>query len=767
MQIMKGMNTLPVMGTLILALACRSPRGPEINLTSLLHDMTDAESITRFPDPAFGLYQSSSWDRAEKNKNDKASWFANKDYNYYIRIDSSRGRKEYVILDAKGPGAITRWWIPQEELLNYRTLRIYLDDNPAPAIEENYEKFVNGSSFVKWPFAFTSSDEKDSIHQYDMPVGFAKQMGAGFYLPLPFAKACEVTLDDSVFYYAIDYRLYSEGTELRSFSREEISKDSPRIDSAGTLLLAENPMEGPAIEKSGSLLRNQDLEMDLPAGPHAVEKIELDIHSLGDKQKNRGVVLMMESDGKQTVWSPVSEFFGGGVYARPVKNARVQMDTDGRMISHWVMPYQGKARITIKNFGEEPVNADLKIKVRDYRWDKRSMYFHADWHEEAPLHTPPAEDWNYIEIKGKGCYAGDILTVHSIPKSWWGEGDEKIYIDNDSFPNHLGTGMEDYYGYAWGVANFFSSPFISIPERDARGKDDWRGYNTMERMRLLDDIPFLQSLKVDMEAMNTQPGVSFSVTCFWYGLPGAGSNITPDEKTVQRKLMDFQPAPRNPAPGWPWPDPPENAVLRSKEQGPIRFTGDQLDLLAWRDPKVAKPLDPDGDNRIGSAGYILFGEKILNLDGFRTNTARTLPSFIDSLTSLPIQSGFGYAALLLPEHRSDLHVTGLILASGGAAEKGLVSFRFGENAPPWVRLGLMLDNADKFNKLGKTIWVTDSRGESSGRVRLAPSNRVPDWYFFDMKGIKKGDWITIHGSPDSPGGPCSIGGISFDLIKNE
>jgi hypothetical protein len=171
--------------------------------------MVDKEALTRFPEPAFTLYQSSSWDRAELNKNDKASWFGNKDYNNYIRIDSSQGRKEYVIMDAKGPGAITRWWIPQEELINYRIVRVYLDDNPTPVIEENYENLINGGSFVKWPFAFTSSDEKDSTHQYDMPVGFPKQMGAGFYLPIPFSKACKVTLEDSVFYYAIDYRIFN------------------------------------------------------------------------------------------------------------------------------------------------------------------------------------------------------------------------------------------------------------------------------------------------------------------------------------------------------------------------------------------------------------------------------------------------------------------------------------------------------------------------------------------------------------------------------
>src|SRR5439155_25088668 len=138
----------------------------------------------------------SSWDRAEKNKQDTNSWFANKDYDNYIRTETKEDRKEYVIMEAKGPGAITRWWFPQEKLLSHRIVRIYIDDNTRPIIEENYENFLNGSSFVKWPFAFISSDEKDAKYQYSLPVGFPKQEGGDFYLPIPFSRACKVNLDD-------------------------------------------------------------------------------------------------------------------------------------------------------------------------------------------------------------------------------------------------------------------------------------------------------------------------------------------------------------------------------------------------------------------------------------------------------------------------------------------------------------------------------------------------------------------------------------------
>src|ERR1051326_257385 len=165
---MKKMIALPIICQLTLGFIHRSipPETPTISLKSLLREMGDRSFLTNYPNPSYRLFQSSSWDRTELKGKDSKQWFANKDYDNYIRKEKNEKRTEYVIMDVRGPGAITKWWFPQIELLGNRIVRIYLDDNPVPLIEENYEKFINGSSFVKWPFAFISSDEKDVRFQY-------------------------------------------------------------------------------------------------------------------------------------------------------------------------------------------------------------------------------------------------------------------------------------------------------------------------------------------------------------------------------------------------------------------------------------------------------------------------------------------------------------------------------------------------------------------------------------------------------------------------
>ena len=55
-----------------------------ITFRSLLSEMSDPESITRFPDPRYRLVQQSSYDRRSIHR-DSAGWFANNDYTHFIR----------------------------------------------------------------------------------------------------------------------------------------------------------------------------------------------------------------------------------------------------------------------------------------------------------------------------------------------------------------------------------------------------------------------------------------------------------------------------------------------------------------------------------------------------------------------------------------------------------------------------------------------------------------------------------------------------------
>ena len=161
------------------------------------------------------------------------------------------------------------------------------------------------------------------------------------------------------------------------------------------------------------------------------------------------------------------------------------------------------------------------------------------WRGQYPVPTRPHSDWNYVTLKERGVYVGDTLTVMNPVDNWWGEGDEKIYVDGETFPSIFGTGTEDYYGYSWGgvSTDFYEHPFHAQPRchvydklnrKTTNGRNTF-GYSTETRSRSLDTMPFGRSLKLDMEVWSwTDCDMGYGVGTYWYGDADTTSNREPD-----------------------------------------------------------------------------------------------------------------------------------------------------------------------------------------------------------------------------------------------
>ena len=140
---------------------------------------------------------------------------------------------------------------------------------------------------------------------------------------------------------------------------------------------------------------------------------------------------------------------------------------------------------------------------------------------------------NYVTIDGKGVYVGDSLTIFNGAATWWGEGDEKIFVDGEDFPSHFGTGTEDYYGYAWCLPAAFSAPFHAQPEGDGNLRG---GFSVNSRYRALDAIPFDESIKFDMELWHWgATKMNYAPTTFFYARPGAQANVPADAESAKIK----------------------------------------------------------------------------------------------------------------------------------------------------------------------------------------------------------------------------------------
>jgi hypothetical protein len=505
---------------------------PPVTLASLLAEMTDRAAAARFPSPAYRCSQASSYDRASDDPDDHDTWFANADVSQYMRAELNGERKEWVMMDRAGPGAVVRIWSANPK----GVLRIYIDGATTPAIEAPMTDALGGKWVVPQALSYEASK------------------GWNLYLPIPYARRCKITSDSDGFYYQVNYRTYAPGTPVESFWPEQLSAAGELLRQTAEDLLRDRAAGTPPLrmhdrmrQARGRAGRDERVSVELPAGPQALSGLQVSLKADDPAQALRSCVVEAEFDGLQTIWCPAGDFFGAGPGISAYQDWYRSVAADGTMRCAWVMPYAESGRVAVHNLGAEPVEVEIKARCEPWAWCERSMHFHAIWRQEHPVRAAGARgtlDFNYVTIEGRGVYVADTLSVMNPVKEWWGEGDEKIYVDGERFPSHFGTGTEDYYGYAWCSPELFQRPFHAQPRCDGQPRKCNWGRTTVTRSRSLDAIPFTSGLRVDMEVWHWRAcDVEYATTAYFYARPGAAHNRPPLPERAAAALVEPPPLP--------------------------------------------------------------------------------------------------------------------------------------------------------------------------------------------------------------------------------
>jgi hypothetical protein len=147
-------------------------------------------------------------------------------------------------------------------------------------------------------------------------------------------------------------------------------------------------------------------------------------------------------------------------------------------------------------------------------------------------------------MHGEGFFVGNGLNVVNRSIGWWGEGDEKIYVDDDTFPSFFGTGTEDYYGYAWCSNQRFSAAYTGQPHAPTRHNF---GYTSLYRFQIPDPIPFRSGLRFDQEVQHWGQAVdvTYDGLSLWYTRPGANAEGPDAPATAFRIPVLGVPEPTN------------------------------------------------------------------------------------------------------------------------------------------------------------------------------------------------------------------------------
>jgi len=537
------MNRIYFISSILLLFLFSSCEKKVVTLESLLVEMTDKKVLTYFPQKKYTLKQFSSYDRKSISPNDK-NWWANADFTQFIREEETEGRREFVLFDANGPGAVVRYWMTfAGDGASAGTLRIYIDNGTKPVIEGNVLDIISGNFLAGDPLASSVSPETEY-----------QRRGHNLYLPIPYAEHCKITYEcDAVrlennrwrpsIYYNINYRTYESDVLVESFSMENLEMAKPVIEKTSASLLDPKVIENKHFKDAGSLSNLEKSSVEIKGKGNAIAKIRMKLKAHNENQALRSTVLSISFDGKENVWVPVGEFFGTGYQIHSSKTWFTKVDKDGWMEASWVMPFKKSAAVEAINYGNQMVEVDLEVATTKYKWKKSSMYFGASWHEQHQINTATHpeignHEWhydvNYVDVKGKGVYVGDALTVFNTVDAWWGEGDEKIFVDGEDFPSCIGTGTEDYYGYAWCRPEKFSHPFIAQPT----GAGNFHpGMTVNMRYRSLDALPFKTEISSNIEMWHwVKTKINYALTAFWYAKPGFEQNVSPHIDMVQKPV---------------------------------------------------------------------------------------------------------------------------------------------------------------------------------------------------------------------------------------
>ncbi len=492
------------------------PKNRVLTYVDLVHRLTDLEHLATLPEPGEKTALFSSYDRAsryDEKTGQYIHWDANGDNNGVIRKEDGK----YVLAEMSGPGCIWRIWSAAPKQGH---VRIYLDGAANPVVDLPFADYF---SRTRAPFTRPAL-----VH--------IAAMGCNNYTPIPFQKSCKIIADENWgAYYHFGYTTYPPATQVPMFQRALSPEANAALDEADKRLshcVPRGYSNGKSSSNGEGWLAGNGSSGNEPDGSGAITGIRVRFDPPlrpADRDLLREISLQICWDGESSpsVWAPLGDFFGTAPGANPYRSLPCGYTEDGWFYANWFMPFTNGAKIYFVNEGANRHKFKYEIHREEINGDlARFARFHARWHRDAFLPAEPSRriDWPLLKTTGAGRFVGVMLHVWNPRGGWWGEGDEKFFVDGEKFPSTFGTGSEDYFGYAWCNPTPFQNAFHNQTHNDGNNK----GHISVNRWHISDQVPFEKQFEADLEKYyaNDRP-TRYAATVFWYLAPGGGDAYSP------------------------------------------------------------------------------------------------------------------------------------------------------------------------------------------------------------------------------------------------
>ncbi len=536
MNATKNLFLLPAIVFLLIA-SCK--QGKEIKYADQVKDLKDLKSLALNPEKGLSSSMWSSYDRRSNYDTETGKyidWHANNDGSGYIRKEG----ENLVIAEMEGPGSIVRIWSAMPEQGH---VKIYIDGSDEPIIDLPFIKYF---------------DRSVSPFDYDQLV-YEAARGQNNYVPIPYQESCKVVAEPGWGrYYQINYITYPSATSVESFSMDLDDTEKAALKQVNDYFsdeMGQSPYQDEAgdtaIIKTLTIKAGKTVTLADIKGQYAIKHFKVR-PLFEDNQEEavalRKLVLQMNWDNSKTpaVWSPLGDFFG----TTPGENLYTSLPvgmTEDAYYSYWYMPFASRALVKLENRSDQDITLNYEIGYTPLdKKIKKYNRFHAKWHGDVflPEDTLRWPDWTVVKTQGSGRYVGVMLHIMNPDgpyckqfagegHAWWGEGDEKFFVDGEKFPSTYGTGTEDYFGYAWGDPALFDKAFHTQTYTSGN-----KGHQTVSRYHILDNVPFQKSFEGYIEKYYPNKcGTKYNCVVYWYLSPDGTDPHKPQTVTVDKMAI--------------------------------------------------------------------------------------------------------------------------------------------------------------------------------------------------------------------------------------
>ena len=530
----------------VTCLCCSAAAQQKLTYPDIVGRLHDLERLAEPPAEGEQSGNFSSCDRGAKynaQTGQYENWHANWDGGGFIRREGTG----IVAAEIEGPGVIWRIW---SAAAKEGHIKMFIDGGEKPALDIPFGEYFNNKS---GPFAYPE-------------LVMTLSRGRNSFVPIAFQKSCKIVLEKGWgAYYQITYTRFPQGTTVPSFRGEFSQEEQAALKKANDVLAARGGDPKPAgadpqtVAETVTVAPGASVDVCRLTGRRAITQIYVvpdpkdadPIHTL----RELAFSLTWDDDKQPAVWTPLGDFFGTAPGINLFKSLPTGMTKEG-FYAYWYMPFAKSARVTITNDGAKPRTLTVKVVHERVETGKPLLRFHAKWHrddysgvdEQRFTRGDRWPDWPIMVTEGRGRFVGVNLHVwnpnpfgkvtkvldldrENMPKRivdvtqaaakgwWWGEGDEKFFVDGEKMPSTFGTGSEDYFGYAWAAHN--PVEFESALQNQPLNKNNSLGHVSNNRFQIADDVPFQKRFEAAIEKYhpNSWP-LLYSCTAYWYQAAG-------------------------------------------------------------------------------------------------------------------------------------------------------------------------------------------------------------------------------------------------------